>query len=212
MNPAFDFVEKNAEYEITAELPGIDEKNIEIKLSNHLLTIRGQKSESKEENDKDYFLSERRFGSFQRSFRVPEGVDTDRIDANFSKGLLTLHLPKSAEARSLGLSHAARNQKPDAEEPRGEAGRDVRHQAEAGANMHCPSSIGDAMSWAIHLGTDPSLRLSDIRIPRRRPGKNSGIGPCAGEMSARLGGLDVLLPVGQAIGSARGRRRAWVPK
>lgn len=68
------------------------------------------------------------------------------------------------------------------------------------------------MSWAIHLGTDPSLRLSDIRIPRRRPGKNSGIGPCAGEMSARPGGLDVLLPVGQAIGSARGRRRAWVPK
>jgi HSP20 family protein len=100
MNPAFDFVEKNAEYEITAELPGIDEKNIEIKLSNHLLTIRGEKSESKEENDKDYFLSERRFGSFQRSFLVPEGVDTDRIDANFSKGLLTLHLPKSAEARN----------------------------------------------------------------------------------------------------------------
>ncbi|AZN71895.1 Hsp20/alpha crystallin family protein [Georhizobium profundi] len=100
MNPAFDFVEKNAVYEITAELPGIDEKNIEIKLSNHLLTIRGEKSESKEEKDKDYFLSERRFGSFQRSFRVPEGVDTDRIDANFSKGLLTLHLPKSAEARN----------------------------------------------------------------------------------------------------------------
>lgn len=100
VNPAFDLVEKDKEYEITAELPGIDEKNIEIKLSNHLLTIKGEKSESKEEKQKDYYLSERRFGSFQRSFQMPEGVDDDKIEATFSNGLLTVRLPKTAEARS----------------------------------------------------------------------------------------------------------------
>lgn len=99
VNPAFDVAEKETEYEITAELPGIDEKNVEIKLSNHLLTIKGEKSETKEQKEKDYYLSERRFGSFQRSFQVPEGVDVEHIDANFAKGVLTVHLPKTREAR-----------------------------------------------------------------------------------------------------------------
>ena len=97
--PAMDLVEKDKEYEITAELPGIDEKNVEIKLSNHTLTIKGEKKEEKEEKDKDYYLSERRYGSFQRSFQVPEGVDTGKIDASFSKGVLTVKLPKTAEAQ-----------------------------------------------------------------------------------------------------------------
>ena len=81
------------------ELPGLDEKNVEIKLSNHTLTIKGEKKEEKEEKDKDYYLSERRYGSFQRSFQVPEGVDTGKIDASFSKGVLTVKLPKTAEAQ-----------------------------------------------------------------------------------------------------------------
>ncbi len=100
VDPAFDLVEKNQEYEITAELPGIDEKNVEIKVSNNLLTIRGEKAESKEEKEKDYYLSERRFGSFQRSFQLPDGVDGDRIEATFAKGVLTVRLPKTAQAQS----------------------------------------------------------------------------------------------------------------
>jgi HSP20 family protein len=99
VSPAFDVVERDKEYEITAELPGIDEKNVEIRLTNHQLTIRGQKTEAKEEKDKDYFLSERRFGSFQRSFLVPDGVDVDRIEASFAKGVLTVRLPKTAAAQ-----------------------------------------------------------------------------------------------------------------
>ena len=97
--PAVDLAEKEDRYEITAELPGIDEKNVEIKLSNHTLTIKGEKKEEKEEKDKDYYLSERRYGSFQRSFQVPEGVDADKIDASFTKGVLTVKLPKTAEAQ-----------------------------------------------------------------------------------------------------------------
>jgi len=97
--PAMDLVERDKEFEITAELPGIDEKNVEIKLSNQVLTIKGEKHEEKEEKEKDYYLSERRYGSFQRSFQVPEGVDADKIEANFAKGVLTVKLPKTAEAQ-----------------------------------------------------------------------------------------------------------------
>lgn len=98
--PAIDLVEKDDAYEITAELPGLDEKNVEIKLSNSSLTIKGEKSEEKHDERNDYYLSERRYGSFQRSFRLPEGVDADKIDANFSKGVLTVKLPKTAEAKA----------------------------------------------------------------------------------------------------------------
>jgi len=97
--PAMDLVEKNGGYEVTAELPGIEEKNVEVKVANGLLTIKGEKSEEKEEHDKEYYLSERRFGSFHRSFRIPEGVDVDRIEASFAKGVLTVALPKTAQAR-----------------------------------------------------------------------------------------------------------------
>jgi HSP20 family protein len=96
---AMDLVEKDDVYEITAELPGLSEKNVEIKLSNHTLTIKGEKSEEKEEKRKDYYLSERRYGSFQRSFQSPEGADADKIDAHFANGVLSVKLPKTAEAK-----------------------------------------------------------------------------------------------------------------
>jgi len=97
--PAVDMVEKEKDYEITAELPGMDEKNIQLKISNGMLTIGGEKSETKEEKKKDYFLSERRYGSFERSFRLPEGVEADKISAAVKKGVLTVTLPKTPEAQ-----------------------------------------------------------------------------------------------------------------
>jgi HSP20 family protein len=96
--PAVDIVEKDKEYEITAELPGLDESNVEVKFADGFLTIKGEKHEEKEEKKKDYYLSERRFGSFQRSFQVPKSVDADKIVANFKNGVLTVTLPKSPEA------------------------------------------------------------------------------------------------------------------
>jgi HSP20 family protein len=97
--PAMDLVERDKEFEITAELPGMEEKDIDIKLSNGALVIKGEKTEEKEEREKDYHLSERRYGSFQRSFALPDGIDMDKITANFAKGVLTVRLPKTAEAR-----------------------------------------------------------------------------------------------------------------
>lgn len=97
--PAVDVVEKDKAFEITAELPGMEEKNIDIGVSGGMLTIKGEKQEEKEEKKKGYYLSERRFGSFERSFRVPLGVDTDKIAASFKKGVLTVTLPKKPDAQ-----------------------------------------------------------------------------------------------------------------
>ena len=97
--PAVDVVENEKAYEITAELPGMDEKNIEVKVANGFLTIKGEKQEEKEEKKKDYYLQERSFGSFERSFGLPEGVDADKIQASFKKGVLTVMLPKKPEAQ-----------------------------------------------------------------------------------------------------------------
>ena len=96
--PAVDIFEKDNAYEATAELPGMDEKNIEVKLTNGSLMIKGEKQEEKEEKKKDYYLHERSFGAFERQFAVPEGVDTDKIAASFKKGVLTVTLPKKPEA------------------------------------------------------------------------------------------------------------------
>jgi len=97
--PAVDVTESDNAYEVTAELPGLDEKNIEVKVVNGNLTIKGEKQEEKEEKKKDYYLHERHFGSFERSFEVPDGVDADKIEASFKKGVLTVTLPKKPEAQ-----------------------------------------------------------------------------------------------------------------
>jgi HSP20 family protein len=97
--PATDVVEHEGEFVITVELPGMDAKDVDVKLSNNVLTVTGEKKEEHEEKKKDYFLSERSFGSFRRSFQVPDSVETDKIDANFNKGVLTVSLPKSEAGR-----------------------------------------------------------------------------------------------------------------
>jgi len=97
--PAVDISDTEKAYEITAELPGIDEKNIEVNVANGVLTIKGEKQDDKEEKKKDYYLRERTYGSFERSFEVPDGVDADKIEASFKKGVLTITLPKKPEAQ-----------------------------------------------------------------------------------------------------------------
>ena len=97
--PAVDFVETEKDYELTADLPGLDEKDVEVKIAGGVLTVKAEKEEGKEETKKDFHLRERRFGSIERALRVPEGVDTDKIEAHFKKGVLTVMLPKTAEAQ-----------------------------------------------------------------------------------------------------------------
>jgi HSP20 family protein len=97
--PAVDVTQTDKGYEITAELPGMEEKDVEVKLSNGILTIKGEKRDEKEEKQKGYYMRERSFGSFERSFQVPEDVDTNKVGARFKKGVLTIMLPKNAEAQ-----------------------------------------------------------------------------------------------------------------
>ncbi len=99
VEPKVDVAETDNEYEITAELPGLDEKNVEVSLSEGVLTIRGEKKTEAEEKKKDYYRVERSYGSFQRSFALPDSIDEDKIDAAFEKGILKLTLPKTAEAQ-----------------------------------------------------------------------------------------------------------------
>lgn len=96
--PAVNFSETDKAYELTAELPGMDEKDIEVKLANGGLSIKGEKREEKEEREKGYYLHERHFGSFERFFQVPDGVDAEKIEASFKNGVLTVTLPKTPEA------------------------------------------------------------------------------------------------------------------
>lgn len=98
LSPAVDVVENEKDYEITVELPGLDEKHIEVKIANGALMIRGEKRDEKEEREKDCYVSERRFGSFSRAFQIPSGVDANKIEAQFAKGVLTVKMPKSSEA------------------------------------------------------------------------------------------------------------------
>ena len=98
--PAVDVAENDQEYRITAELPGMDEKDIEIALSGDMLTVRGEKKQDREEKKENYVVSERRYGSFERSFPLPQDADPERIEAHFKSGVLTLTLPKKPEAQA----------------------------------------------------------------------------------------------------------------
>ena len=97
--PAMDVAETDKAYEITAELPGMSESDVEVVAANGVLTIKGEKKEEKEEKKKDYYLSDRRYGSFERRMQLPEHVEAPKIEAAFKKGVLTVTLPKKPEAQ-----------------------------------------------------------------------------------------------------------------
>lgn len=98
--PPVEITEKEKSFEISVELPGIHEKDLEVTLANGVLRIKGEKKEETEEKKKDYYVSERRYGSFERSFQIPDAVDTGAISAKFSAGVLKLTLPKTQEAQT----------------------------------------------------------------------------------------------------------------
>ncbi len=98
--PATDVVESDKEIEITAELPGLEEKDVQINLSDNILTIRGEKKAEKEEKDKNYRLIERSYGSFSRTLEVPSGVDANAIKATIANGVLKVTVPKPAPAQA----------------------------------------------------------------------------------------------------------------
>lgn len=97
--PAVDVTEDDKAYKIAAELPGLEEKDIEVSVTGDVLTLKGEKRQEKEEKNKNWYVSERAYGAFQRAFELPQGIDRDKIAADFAKGVLTVTLPKSAETQ-----------------------------------------------------------------------------------------------------------------
>jgi HSP20 family protein len=98
--PNMDVTETDKEIEITAELPGLEEKDVQINVADNLLTIRGEKKSEKEEKEKNYRLVERSYGSFERTLELPDGVNADAIKANIAKGVLKVTVPKPAPAQA----------------------------------------------------------------------------------------------------------------
>ena len=92
----FEVSESDQAMEVTAEVPGLDANEIEVTLSEGVLTVKGEKRDTREQKGKDYYVSERRYGSFSRAFRVPETIDEGKISASFDKGVLSIKLPKQA--------------------------------------------------------------------------------------------------------------------
>lgn len=97
--PAADIVEKDNAFVVTLDMPGMDEKDIEVKVMDGAISIRGEKTEEIKEEKEHYRLSERRHGSFSRTFPLPPSVDPDQISASYEKGTLKLTLPKTEQAR-----------------------------------------------------------------------------------------------------------------
>jgi len=102
--PSVDLAETETEIVVKAELPGVDPKDVDIRVEGNLLTIRGEKKQETEEKRRDYHYVERQYGMFHRTIQLPSSVDDSRTDARYKDGVLTITLPKRADARAKKVS------------------------------------------------------------------------------------------------------------
>lgn len=110
LSPASDAKSDETAYRITMELPGVEEKDIDISVHEGVVTVKGEKSAEKEEKGDTWFFSERQYGAFSRTFRLPADADGDKIAADLKDGVLTLSVPKAspkvAEAKKVKITKA----------------------------------------------------------------------------------------------------------
>jgi len=104
--PAVDVEETKNEINVKADIPGLSEKDLNVTLENNVLTISGEKKEERKEEAKDhhYIVSERKYGSFSRSIRLPEGIKSDGITAKFKNGVLNVSIPKTEQEKTKKIS------------------------------------------------------------------------------------------------------------
>ena len=103
--PAVDIYETENELIMTAEVPGIEEKDIEIKIEDNTLSLRGERKFEKETKEENYHRIERSYGSFYRAFTLPNSIDPDRIQAEHENGVLKISMPKRQEMKQIGRAH-----------------------------------------------------------------------------------------------------------
>ena len=100
LNPAMELAETDGGYELSVELPGLAEKDIDIEFADGVLTVSGEKREESEKKDNGYLMSERRYGSFRRQTTLPADIDPETIEASFKDGVLKLAMKKDQQAAS----------------------------------------------------------------------------------------------------------------
>ena len=100
LSPQIDLSETDKAVDVAVELPGVDEKDIDVTVTDEILTIKGEKKAETEDKGKDYHVVERSYGTFQRILALPCEVEADKVDAKFDNGVLKISLPKSPEAKS----------------------------------------------------------------------------------------------------------------
>ncbi len=106
--PAIDIFEKDNKFVVKAELPGMNEEDIDVSVVGDTLTIKGEKKTESEVKDKDYYRSERSYGSFMRSISLPATVNADKIEAKYEDGVLEVSLPKVAEVKPKKVKVSAK--------------------------------------------------------------------------------------------------------
>lgn len=107
--PATDVYEAEGEYVYEVEVPGYEEKDLSVEVGDHTLTVRGEKTEKKEEKAKTFYLNERLAKSFERRFELPPEAITDKVAAEFKQGVLVVHAPKAAEAKPRTIEITAKH-------------------------------------------------------------------------------------------------------
>jgi HSP20 family protein len=101
--PTVDISETDGEYQIKAEIPDVKKEDVKVTLEDGVLTIQGERKQEKEEKGKKYHRVERSYGSFVRSFSLPDVIDEGKVKAEFKDGVLNLHLPKSEKAKPKAI-------------------------------------------------------------------------------------------------------------
>ncbi len=111
--PAVDVYEDEHKVTLKIEVPGIEEKDIDVRVENQTLTVHGERKIEKEEKEENYRRVERQYGSFTRTFTLPQTVDTENVSANYDKGVLKIALPKKAEAKPKQIKVSVGGAKPE---------------------------------------------------------------------------------------------------
>jgi len=125
--PSVEMFEKDNKFVVKAELPGVKAEDIDVSVTDHNLTIKGEKQASRETKKEDYYLSEVSYGSFMRSIPLPENVDADNVEANFEDGTLEVTVPKMALASPKKVAIASGKK---ASREIGEAGRETKERGQ----------------------------------------------------------------------------------
>jgi len=111
-SPAVDVYEDEHKVTLKIEVPGIEEKDIDVRVENNTLTVHGERKIEKEEKEENYRRVERQYGSFTRTFTLPQTVDSENVSATYDKGVLKIALPKKAEAKPKQIKVNVSSEKP----------------------------------------------------------------------------------------------------